>query len=192
MRLQLVNDGCGLQLVNADCGLQNWLMNGLDSNWSMLGADSNWSMIGADTNWSMLVAYSNCSLLVANPNWKTLVADSNCSKLVADSNCWMLVANPNWSMLGKFQLWLYTGRQWSVVAMSNQRSFKIESFRFPAFGPKKIEYIRFWNKILDRNQTFSISTRKFRFKRFCSGPFSIFFETIKSGGGEGGGRAGRF
>jgi hypothetical protein len=26
---------------------------------------------------------------------------------------------------------------------SNQRSFKIESFRFPAFVPKKIEYIRF-------------------------------------------------
>jgi hypothetical protein len=30
-----------------------------------------------------------------------------------------------------------------VVAMSNQRSFKIESFRFAAFVPKKIEYIRF-------------------------------------------------
>ncbi len=29
------------------------------------------------------------------------------------------------------------------LAMSNQRSFKIESFRFPAFVPKKIEYIRF-------------------------------------------------
>jgi hypothetical protein len=52
--------------------------------------------------------------------------------------------------------------------MSNQRSFKFESFRFTAFVPKKIEYIRFCNKILDRNKTFSISTRKFRFKRFCS------------------------
>ena len=30
-----------------------------------------------------------------------------------------------------------------LVAMSNQRSFKIESFRFGAFVPKKIEYIRF-------------------------------------------------
>jgi hypothetical protein len=29
------------------------------------------------------------------------------------------------------------------LAMSNQRSFKIESFPFPAFVPKKIEYIRF-------------------------------------------------
>ena len=64
--------------------------------------------------------------------------------------------------------------------MSNQRSFKIESFRFPAFAPKKIEYIRFWNKILDRNKTFSISTRKFWSKSFCYGQFSIFLETIKS------------
>ena len=31
----------------------------------------------------------------------------------------------------------------SVVAMSNQRSFKIGSFRFAAFGPKKIECKRF-------------------------------------------------
>ncbi len=31
----------------------------------------------------------------------------------------------------------------SLVAMSNQRSFKIGSFRFAAFVPKKIEYIRF-------------------------------------------------
>jgi hypothetical protein len=31
----------------------------------------------------------------------------------------------------------------SILAMSNQRSFKIESFRFAAFVPKKIEYIRF-------------------------------------------------
>jgi hypothetical protein len=30
-----------------------------------------------------------------------------------------------------------------VLAMSNQRSFKIESFRFAAFVPKKIQYIRF-------------------------------------------------
>jgi hypothetical protein len=28
-------------------------------------------------------------------------------------------------------------------AMSNQRSFKIKSFHFAAFVPKKIEYIRF-------------------------------------------------
>ncbi len=65
------------------------------------------------------------------------------------------------------------------LAMSNQRSFKIESFRFGAFVPKKIEYIHFWNKILDRNKTFSISTRKFWAKTFCSGPFPNFFETTK-------------
>jgi hypothetical protein len=35
------------------------------------------------------------------------------------------------------------GSYGSGLAMSNQRSFKIESIRFPAFVPKKIEYIRF-------------------------------------------------
>ncbi len=67
-----------------------------------------------------------------------------------------------------------------MLAMSNQRSFKIESFRFAAFVPKKIEYISFWNKILDRNKTFCISTRKIWSKSFCSGPFLIFFGTTKS------------
>ncbi len=62
-----------------------------------------------------------------------------------------------------------------TLAMSNQRSFKIESFRFAAFVPKKIEYIRFWNKILDQNKTFSISTRKIWSKSFCSSPFPNFF-----------------
>jgi hypothetical protein len=33
-------------------------------------------------------------------------------------------------------------RHWEL-AMSKQRSFKIGSFRFAAFVPKKIEYIRF-------------------------------------------------
>ena len=64
--------------------------------------------------------------------------------------------------------------------MSNQRSFKIESFRFAAFVPKKIEYIHFWNKILYRNKTFSVSTRKIWSKSFCSGPFPNFFGTTKS------------
>ncbi len=32
-----------------------------------------------------------------------------------------------------------------AVVMSNQRFLKIESFRFPTFVPKKIEYIRFLN-----------------------------------------------
>jgi hypothetical protein len=59
--------------------------------------------------------------------------------------------------------------------MSNQRSFKIESIRFAAFVPKKIEYIRFRNKILYRNKTFSISTRKIWSKSFCSGRFPNFF-----------------
>ena len=51
--------------------------------------------------------------------------------------------------------------------MSNQRSFKIESFLFAAFILKKIEYIHFWNKILDRNEMFSVSTQKFWSKSFC-------------------------
>jgi hypothetical protein len=56
--------------------------------------------------------------------------------------------------------------------MSNQRSFKIESFRFAAFFQKKIES--------GSKQTFSISTRKIWSKSFCSGPFPNFFGTTKS------------
>jgi hypothetical protein len=62
-----------------------------------------------------------------------------------------------------------------LLVMSNQRSFKIESFRFAAFVPKKIECIRFGNKILDRNETFSISTKKFRSKSFRFVPFPNIF-----------------
>ncbi len=40
------------------------------------------------------------------------------------------------------QFILWRSRQ-SIVAMSNQRSFKIGSFRFAAFVPKKIEWKRF-------------------------------------------------
>jgi hypothetical protein len=64
--------------------------------------------------------------------------------------------------------------------MSNQRSFKIESFRFAAFLPKKIEYIRFGNKILDRNEKLSFSTKKFWSKAFVLFRFQTSFETIKS------------
>ncbi len=64
--------------------------------------------------------------------------------------------------------------------MSNQRSFKIGSFRFAAFVPKKIEYIRFWNKILDRNKTFLFSTRIFLSKSFVLVRFQNFFWTTKS------------
>jgi hypothetical protein len=66
------------------------------------------------------------------------------------------------------------------VAMSNQRSFKIESIRFAAFVPQKIEYIRYRNKVLDRNKTFSISTRKILSRSFFSARFPIFFGTNKS------------
>ena len=72
----------------------------------------------------------------------------------------------------------FTSMDWwtqYILAMSNQRSFKIESFRFVAFVPKKIEYIRYWNKNLDRNKTFSISSRKIWSKSFCSGLFPNFF-----------------
>ncbi len=99
-------------------------------------------------------------------------------------NFWKNSKRLQWNTWGPGGHW-FMKKTWSRksrvrLAMSNQRSFKIESFRFPASVPKKIEYIRFWNKILDRSKTFSISTRKFRFKRFCSGPFSNFFETRKS------------
>ncbi len=65
------------------------------------------------------------------------------------------------------------------LAMSNQRSFKIESFRFADLVPKKIEKICFWNKILDWNKTFSISTRIIWSKSFCSGLFKKFLEQQK-------------
>ncbi len=42
-----------------------------------------------------------------------------------------------------------------LIVMSNQRFFKIVCFRFPTNVTKKIEYIRFWNKIHYRNKTFS-------------------------------------
>ncbi len=66
------------------------------------------------------------------------------------------------------------------IAMSNLRSFKIGSFRFVAFVPKKIEYNSFWNKILDWNKTFSNSSSKFWSKRFRSGLFPNLFEKTKS------------
>jgi hypothetical protein len=64
--------------------------------------------------------------------------------------------------------------------MSNESSFKIENFHFAAFVPKKIEYIRFGNKILDRSETFSISTKKFGPNAFVLFRFQTFLETIKS------------
>jgi hypothetical protein len=63
----------------------------------------------------------------------------------------------------------------SRVVMSNQRSFKIGSFRFAAFVPKKIECERFYIKILDRNQTFSVSSQNFWTKSFCFVPFPKIF-----------------
>jgi hypothetical protein len=63
--------------------------------------------------------------------------------------------------------------------MSNQCSFKIESIRFAAFVPKKIEYIRFLNKILDQNKTFSIRNGIFWSKSFCFGPFPNFLGITK-------------
>jgi hypothetical protein len=63
--------------------------------------------------------------------------------------------------------------------MSNQRSFKIESIHFAAFVPKKIEYIRFLNEILDQNETFSIRNGKFRSKNFRFGLFPNFLGITK-------------
>ncbi len=65
------------------------------------------------------------------------------------------------------------------VAMSNQRSFKIESIRFAALVPKKIEYIRFLNEILDQNKTFSIRNGKFWSKSFRFGLFPNFLGITK-------------
>ena len=54
-----------------------------------------------------------------------------------------------------------------VLAMSNKHSFKIVSFRFAAFIPKKMEM-------------FLISTRHFLFKSFYSDLFQKFVQTTKS------------
>ncbi len=47
------------------------------------------------------------------------------------------------------------------LVMSNQRFSKIVCFRFPTNVPKKIEYIRFWNKVHFRSKTFSFRSKKF-------------------------------
>jgi hypothetical protein len=62
--------------------------------------------------------------------------------------------------------------------MSSQRSFKIESIRFDAFVPKKIEYIHFRNKILERNKIFPSVLEKFGPKAFVLVDFQIFFEQV--------------
>jgi hypothetical protein len=62
------------------------------------------------------------------------------------------------------------------LAMSNQRSFKIRSFRFAAFVPKRIE--RFKIKILDQNKTFSVSSQNFLTKSFCFVRFQNFFNYL--------------
>ncbi len=126
--------------------------------------------------------FSNCS----QAHLRRMTYKSTCKKLVIKisvkrSNlfllhCFWIWIRPRILILNPFLVKIlkcYVSEP--VLAMSNQRSFKIESFRFGAFVPKKIEYIRFWNKILDRNKTFSISTRKFWSKSFCSGSFSNFF-----------------
>ncbi len=47
------------------------------------------------------------------------------------------------------------------LVMSNQRFFKIVCFHFPTNVPKKIEYIRFLNKIHYRTKTFSFRSQNF-------------------------------
>jgi hypothetical protein len=58
--------------------------------------------------------------------------------------CLPLNVVENQTMVGRLCLLeIENAARHSWLAMSNQRSFKIESFRFPAFVPKKIEYICF-------------------------------------------------
>ncbi len=66
------------------------------------------------------------------------------------------------------------------VVMSNQRFFKIVCFRFPTNVPRKIEYIRFLNKIQYRTKTFSFRSQKFWSKSNWFIQFPNFFETLKS------------
>ncbi len=64
--------------------------------------------------------------------------------------------------------------------MSNQRSFKIESFRFAAFVPKKIEYIRFETKFWIETKRFLSLQKNFGPKAFDLFRFQKIFETNKS------------
>jgi hypothetical protein len=64
--------------------------------------------------------------------------------------------------------------------MSNQRSFKIESFPFAAFVPKKIEHIRFETKFWIVTKRFLSVLEKFGPKAFVLVRFQIFFGTTKS------------
>jgi hypothetical protein len=63
--------------------------------------------------------------------------------------------------------------------MSNQRAFKIESFRFGAFVPKKIEYIRFKTKFWIETKRFLSVLENFVQKAFVLVQLQIFFETSK-------------
>ncbi len=65
------------------------------------------------------------------------------------------------------------------LAMSNQRSFKIGSFRFAAFVPKKIECKRFLIKILDRTKRFLSVLKIFGPKAFVLFRFQNFFKLTK-------------
>ena len=71
-------------------------------------------------------------------------------------------------------LLLYTG-----LVMSNQRFFKIVCFRFPPNVPKKIEFIRFWNKIYYRTKMFSFRSPNFWTKSNWFVQFPNFFEITK-------------
>ena len=64
--------------------------------------------------------------------------------------------------------------------MSNQRFFKIVCFRFPTNVPKKIEYIRFLNKIHCRTKRSLSDLKIFGPKAIDFFSFQIFAETSKS------------
>ncbi len=63
--------------------------------------------------------------------------------------------------------------------MSNQRSFKIESFRFAAFVPKKIECKRFKSKFWIETKRFLSVLKIFGPKAFVLFRFQNFFKLSK-------------
>ncbi len=62
-----------------------------------------------------------------------------------------------------------------ILVMSNQRFFKIVCFRFPPNVPKKIEFIRFRNKIYYRTKMFSFRSPNFWTKSNWFVQFTNFF-----------------
>jgi hypothetical protein len=85
--------------------------------------------------------------------------------------------SPSVCFLLKTRYTQWAGRQICTFSNSNVKPtfFQDRKLSFCCFRSKKIEYIRFGNKILDLNDMFSISTQNFSSKSFRFVPFPNIF-----------------